>query len=506
MLSSGLHRVSIPPMPTVSNEGLAPQPDSVLPPEVPPAAEEAPVPAEPVAVAEPAVDPPLDPEEDSRPLAVPTSTWALLLILLLTGAIMFAFAWLTVHRRNPEDLEKNPAAARASLQLNYWIDYGYLSSGGLLVWKTPTTPLMFYRSSTGGMQLSGYFVENLYAAITGRYSWRLLAIHNQVVTLLAALVLGLLGFRVATRMGVKPLHALAIAVAMQAVHFTFPDNLFVYFEMSARIPMLFFAGVFLLLEEASIDRRTRALTVAQGLAAFALTYMEHVAGLAFIVSYFVVSLLLGGERRQFKRLLLVSIFPMLMALGVYANQLSWMRYLRPEAPMIGADFASRSGFDGSTAMYVDHLDIARKRDLARANWPAPNNAHLFRWKWLFFAGTAALVWVLIAAMRGRVAPVAVVAALSLLGSYLLYAGIFTQAVIIHPYLYDVLLFTPLAFALFAVLPALVESMTGHRGLAVAILFFLAFWVSMSQIRKYALMYPPAKKVAATVAAPHILPT
>lgn len=488
-------------MSTVSNEGLAPQTDPVLPPEIQPPAEEAPppapVPAEPVAVP--------DPEEDSRSLAVPTSTWALVLILLLTGAIMFAFAWLTVHRRNPEDLEKNPAAARASLQLNHWIDHGYLSSGGLLIWKTPTTPLMFYRSSTGGMQLSAYIVENFYAAITGRYSWRLLAFHNQVVTLLAALVLGLLGFRVAMRMGVKPLHALAIAVALEAVHFTFPDNLFVYWEMSARIPLLFFACVFLLLEEASIDRRTRALTVAQGLAAFALTYMEHVAGLAFIVSYFVVSLLLGGERRQFKRLLLVSIFPMLMALGVYANQLSWMRYLHPEVPMIGADFASRSGFDGSTSMYVDHLDIARKRDIPRANWPAPNNAHLFRWKWFFFAGTAALVWVLIAAMRGRVAPVGVVATLSLLGSYLLYAAIFTQAVIIHPYLYDILLYTPLAFALFALLPALVESMTGHRGMAVAIIFFLAFWVSMGQIRKYALMYPPAKKAAAIVAAPDILP-
>ena len=482
-------------MTTASEEAQPPQ-DDLLPP-----LEETPV-----SLPDPVAVPDEPPVQQARPLAIPTRTLPLLLILLATGAVVLLFALLTVHRRAPEDLAKNPASARAHLQITHWLEKGYFSSGGLLVWKDAKVPLYFYQSSTGGMLLSGFLTEKLYYTFTGRYSWRLHALHNQVFTMLTAAFLGLLAFRVAQRIGAHPLHALAIAVSTEAVFFTFPDNLFDFWEMTARIPWLLFCCVFLLLEERLLDRRTRVLTFAQAAAAFLLTYMEHVAGLAFIVSYFIVKLLLTRERPEVKRLILTSLAPMFLAMAVYAGQLSWMKYLHPNVPFIGADFYSRSGLDGSTKYYVDHLDIARRRDIARADWPKPNNAHLFRWKWLFWAGATALVAAVIAAMAGRIPSVAMIALLSLLGAYLFYAAVFTQAVIIHPYLYDVMLFTPLIFALFAIAPALVESLTGHRGIAVAAVFFLAVWVSMSQLRKYALMYPPTppKKVA-SIAAPSVLP-
>jgi hypothetical protein len=101
-------------------------------------------------------------------------------------------------------------------------------------------------------------------------------------------------------------------------------------------------------------------------------------------------------------------------------------------------------------------------------------------------------------MRGRVTKHEVAVLASLLGAYLLYAAFFSQAVMIHPYLYDVMLFTPLVVALFSVVPALVESITDHRGIAVLVAVFLAIWVSLVQLRQYALRYPQPEKVTSVL--------
>ncbi|MBK5260893.1 MAG: hypothetical protein JJE51_14985 [Thermoanaerobaculia bacterium] len=61
------------------------------------------------------------------------------------------------------------------------------------------------------------------------------------------------------------------------------------------------------------------------------------------------------------------------------------------------------------------------------------------------------------------------------------------------------IYTPLVFALCVVLPSLIESMTDHRGVAVAAVFFLTIWVSMVQLRDYALQYPPPPPVEAVPA-------
>jgi hypothetical protein len=353
-------------------------------------------------------------------------------------------------------------------------------------------PVYFYRSSTGGVYLVGFWAEKIYAAFTGNYSWRFMALQNQLFMLLTSVVFALLGFRLAQLIGAEPGHALVLAICLEAVHFTFPDNLMTYWEMSARIPWLLFACVFLLLEIEGLQRRTRLLTIAQGVAAFALTYMEFVAGVTFIASYLVVSVVLTREGAPWKRLLLTSLVPMLLALGVYKVQLTWVRSQFPEAPLVGSGFSFRSGFDGSLVYYGDHLDIFRRRDVPQRDFPHAGK-WLFQWKWLFLSSTAAVLWVLFLAMRGKVPTIVLVSLLSLLGAYLLYAALFSQAMVIHPYLYDVMIFTPLVLTLFVIAPSFVETLTQHRGVAIAVVFFLAVWISMGQMRRYAVQYPMAPK-------------
>jgi hypothetical protein len=426
-------------------------------------------------------------------LRVPTRTRPLLAILLGAGAMVLAFTLVTVQDHDSETLANWSQSKRTQFSVSWWLDHGYFSSFGLLVRPAPQPPgYRYYVSSTGAHLISGFLLEKVYSAVAGHPSWRLLAWHNQVCTLIVAALLGLLAFRLAQRAGLRPLHALVLALSVEIVHFTFPDNLALFFEMNGRPFFLLFAIVFLLIEERCTDRRMPAATLAQAAAAFLLVWMEYVAGAAFLTSFAVVTAVLQREQVPVRRIVFAVIAPALLAFSLFGVQRLLVRI--NHLPADGSTFLFRSGLDGSSLYYGDHLDIAMRRDPVRLNFPY-NREYLFRWPWLFFAATAALVGLLVAAMRGRVATMMTVSLLSLLGSYLLYAAVFSQAIKIHPYLFDVLLFTPLILALFAAAPSVVESATDHRGVAVAIVFFLAVWVSMVQLRRYALQYPRGMKIA-----------
>ena len=445
--------------------------------------------------------PPLDEAPVVRSL-IPTRSLPLLLLLLACGSLVVIFASLTIHRRSGEELRADLMAQRMEFTISHWLKHGYFASGGMAARPWPKPPgYHFHRSSTGGRMIPGFLVEKVFSTFTGRYSWRLLALHNQLVMLLVSALFALLGFRLATRFGLAPHHAFTLAVSLLIVNFTFPDNLAIFWGTTGREWILAFAFIFLLLEERAWREngpgRTRAITILQALCAFAVTYVGYVEGGAFLVSYAVATLVLtGGGKATVKRLLLTCALPVIAALAIYGAQLRYVRVAYPDVPVYGSAFLFRTGLDGSTEYYGDHLDIAYRRDVARSNF-AKNGEFLFKWRWLFFAGVTAFVIALIGAMRGRVPTLSVLAVLSLLGSYLLTATVFSQAVVIHPYLYDVLLFTPLVLALFIVTPSLVEMSATQRGVVVAAVFFLAMWVAAGQMRRFAIQYPPKPKPAKT---------
>src|SRR3954451_23245939 len=150
--------------------------------------------------------------------------------------------------------------------------------------------------------------------------------------------------------------------------------------------------------------------------------------------------------------------------------------------------------------YGDPLDIAFGRDVIRAH-RGGNKEFLFRWETLFFAGVAAVLVLLAAYLRGRAPRIAIIILMTLLGTYLLHAAVFSQLVALHPYLFDVVLLTPLVLALFVTLPAIAEVRTGGTGLIVLIVLFAAAWTSLFQLRLYAMGYP-APQPAAVLAAPN----
>lgn len=403
-------------------------------------------------------------------------------LFLAVGLIAFGYVWKTLHQRELARLSSSDGPVRAHTVITNWLEQGWFASCGMIF---PTADAkVVYRWSTGAHLTSGFVLEKIWRALTGRYGWRLLALHNQFIALLGATLLALLAYRLARRCGVDPLHAFVLGIAAQMVQFTFPSNLALSWEMSPQAYSLLPAIAFLLLEERALDgRRTRMHTILQGIAIFALTCLEGLCSTMFIAAYLATVLLMRGERPPLRRLIGMLLLPWLAAYAIYGIQLSCAK----GETLIGSSFQYRSGLDGDAMFYGDHLDIAFGRDLVRAG----RSDTLFRWPALFFAGVAALLAILIAFARGRAPRIVALVLVTLAGEYVLYAAVFSQAVALHPYLFDALLVTPLILALFALAPALAEVSTQRTGLIVLLALFGAAWLSMFQLRLYAQSYPLA---------------
>lgn len=399
-------------------------------------------------------------------------------LFLATGLLAFAYMRKTVYHGAAEKLSADPGAIATRAVITRWMTHGYFASYGMLA-PVPNEKIV-YRWSSGVYFLSSFVLEKIWIGITGKYSWRLIAFHNVGVALIASALFAVLAFRVLRRMGAEPLHALALSIGAQMVQFTFPDNLALFWENQSQVWWLMFAICFFIAEEAE-------RWVPQAIAVFAMTYIEFIYSTMFLAAYIATVLLVRGERPPLRRLAVMLIVPWLAAFALY--QIQWQGAKRePGVKILASGFLYRTGLDGDAELYGTHLDIAYGREIIRHLRPAQHQ-YLFHWPTLFFAGTAAALLALGAYLRDRVPRLAAVILLTLLGAWIVYAAVFSQAVALHPYLYDFLLATPLIFALFALLPAIAEELVQWRGVFVTMACFAAAWMSMYQLRLYAMCYP-----------------
>ncbi len=411
---------------------------------------------------------------------------ALFTLYAITGLAPLVFAWFTVFPRSEDALASMPGAVRTQTVLLHWIREGYFHLHGLIV------PLsdgkVFYGRTTALYLLSSFLLEKMSMALTGVYAFRLLALHNELVSLLTASLLALLAYRVATRIGATRRHAIVLGWCVQLVFVTFPTNLALYWEILQQSCYLPAAILFALCEERrTVTRRPRALALVQGSSVFVLCAMDFISGAMFVAAFLLVSFTLR-RRWEFRRLVILLVTPFVMALSIYPVQALLTRFDQPRRPIVGSPFLYRSGLDGDTFLYKTHLDIAFGRDNARRGRPA-NPEGLFSWPSLFLGGTLSILALLVVCARGRVSLDAAMPLLLLTGPYVICAAVLSQQVAIHPYAYDVLLATPMMLGLFAVAPALLEARVQRGGLFTVIALFGAIWLAMFQLRVYAMAYP-----------------
>jgi hypothetical protein len=400
-------------------------------------------------------------------------------ILVAAGVVAFTYVWMTVHRFAVGPLSSLSVSQLWERMLGHWIDRGYFGSFGLIV---PTADAnVVYRFSSGGVLITSYIIEKIWIAMTGHYGWRLLALHNSLFGLLTAILFGVLAYRIALRLDLKPLHALILGICAEMVHLTFPEHLGMFYEVTTPAWFLAAALVFLLIEERAMDGWRKRLALMQGIAVFAMTYLEVICGTLFLIAYLFATFILRDERPPFKRV----VVPWLAALALFAMQLTLAKVAGLHA--MGSPFLYRTGLDGDITLYRTPLDIAFGRDIVRRFRPG-NHQDLFHWPVLFFCGAFAVLATFLAYMRRHIPRTVLIALVSLLGTYAIYASVFSQAVALAPYMFDTLLVTPLILALFAIIPALADTFTNRTGAIVVVVAFAALWTSMYQLRMYALAY------------------
>jgi hypothetical protein len=420
----------------------------------------------------------------------PPRTLPLLGAFLAAGFVVLLFTLYTVNYRSEKELQAHHRSTRANVGISYWDQHGYFSSAGLPVRKLrpPAREHYLYRSSTGAFLVSGFLVQKVYGWFNDGYAWQAVAIHHQLISLLLSALLAVVAFRIASRFGVKPFHAFTLAVVTQVVFFTFPENLELYWEMSEMPGWMLLVLTYLLFDERTIGAEpSRRTTVTRALLIFAMAFLSVTTTPFFVAAYVAARLVLHGFFPGWKSFVAAMLIPAALAVVLYKGQIAVAERLNPMMPIYGSTFIFRSGFDGSPKHYTDHADlIYGRRSAAMAKEP---DERTLRRPLLFIAGGISILALLIAFARGRIAvfPILVLAAIG--GAYALYAGIFSQSIVIHPYLYDAILALPLILALFTGLPALLESLTAGGGVFVLVATFAGFIHAGANLREYAMRYP-----------------
>ena len=241
--------------------------------------------------------------------------------------------------------------------------------------------------------------------------------------------------------------------------------------------------LFLLIEEkVYTNGDSPKLQFFRGLAVFLLFYADHKAGWFGMLPYIMIRVLTSQKGFNFTVVFRVFIIPMLIAYGIHIFQLVLVKISFPEVVFkqsVGS-ILGRTGFDGDTTYYLNHMDLLRDRWLL--NLPS--------WHIIFYLGAVALILIIIFVQLNKKYLIQQTTLLAGLGLFLPSAFFLSQSVVIHPYSYQQHIAWVMILALFALLPAWLEKFNQHTGIFVLFASLTAFAASGLQLISYWLHMPP----------------
>jgi len=410
-----------------------------------------------------------------------------LALYLVAGLALMAFLFGTVHSRTAAEIKAYPSFQGYHEILQVWVEHGYLRHGGM-AFKEPVSAnpsQRIWRSNSLIFLQGALLLQRINYLFRGAYSYKVTALHNQAVIWLTAALLGLLAMRLAQGLGMPPDRAFMLGLANQAVYQTFPQNLQTYWELFPQTALMLVVVAWLLIEEGQIGHpligpwfvRLRALVI------FLMVWVEPYGALLLLVGFVLALFLLVPEDRARVSLLRSVVVPAMGGVAIFLAQLLWVKLRYPGVTLWSTGLLERSGLDGSTQYVGGHWDLLTRK------WPTPN-LPVNSWKAVFLAGAIAFVMVVILRLVSRLSlKVPIFVLCVLLGLYVPFAFAAFQATAIHPYGFDVWLFVPLTLALFVILPAALEELTGHSGLLVFASIMAAWCFSWVQLRTYAMQFP-----------------
>ena len=339
----------------------------------------------------------------------------------------------------------------------------------------------------------------------GDASRRVFVLHNQGAVLIAGVLLGMIGTIMCRRMGLSLLHAMVLGVCAQIVFQTHPLNLAsffrLYFQHAMNVPICLFVLSLVLDDGKKPWQWIRALSV------FLITLSEPATAMLFIAGYAVLNVLVTG--RLFKvhpagleestlksqRALSTVFLPCTVAFGLIITQYAYASLFIPNIELVGSKSIFRTGLDGNTKWH-GQLYGAFNGMLFKNYLYGPGRSNIGGSPAFWIPGFAAIFTTLLAAAWSRkegedqtaVRDTAYYTALLSLVFFPM-AIVFNNAMAIHPFIYPLMILPPICLAMFAFVPALVAKSARYRWPIVGITAMIAFAVTMSNLRYFAVTFP-----------------
>lgn len=394
--------------------------------------------------------------------------------LLWVGAIVACLLHFTVFFRPIEQVMK--PSRRMHHSIIFWIDYGFFKHGGLTFSESPEVNpnALVYKSRAPAYMYPLYIANVLNYWRSGqKFSLRLYVLYNQVLLWFSAACLGFLGVRLAKRLGSAPLLALVCGITGQIIFHTFPYNLDKYFEVyPIQFLCLFMVWLFIV-EDLDLERSHQTFHILRGLCLFLLIYFDKAHSLPGLGTYFLALILLNNTL-PIKKIVQLLV-PMFLGVAFHGIQLGWVKLRFPQISFVGATFLWRSGLDGAT----NHVGILTPDQLGADNVFLRN------------IGLLALVLILWFFLRGgqRILKFPMLLAFTAIGFYVVPGYLFSQALLIHPYVFDIFLASASILIFCYILVPYLENKTGNTGVITWILVIVGFCLCMYQLRLFAVHYP-----------------
>jgi hypothetical protein len=419
----------------------------------------------------------------------------------VAAAFILMFPMLAIV--HPHPIERN-AMPRWLATIERWYDTGYFKQGGMqfytyeeasnLGYQVPSkaavkpTTVFVWKNTTMGWLQGANVLERLCHLLTGRFSPRLMVLHNQGIVALSSALLGMLAMLLAAEIGLPTRLCYLLGLACLVVHQTFPLNLNEYLDFYPA-PLIVLLALALLVWDAASRRHSPERSGAVPfLIALLMLYVEPVTAGLFLLSFVVVRAFLDPLRFRWIQCVTLLAAPAAIAYAILKLQRALVALNYPDAVFVGSELGFRTGFDGDRAYYFNQWDLVTRKFINTS--VHTELAALCRWETLFVAGALSVAILTILYMRDRVVRYPVQIVFNLIGLSVPFVFIFSQAAVIHPYEYDLFAVLPCILAAFCLLPAYVDAKTGTTRLPTLIAATAAICLIMVHLRTYAAAMHP----------------
>jgi len=406
------------------------------------------------------------------------------LIFLAFGILiaMLSFAFVI---KKPID-SNNPGVSTNSIYLDQikrdWIlGDGYLRHGGLFYDPaTASQPKDAHYLGTGFINFIPYALQKIFYSITDRTSLYLMTIYSLFLPMLCSILLGIFSFRLSNLIVENDLVALQLGLSAQLVFQTFPLNLMYYWgytpQMHGMIFCLIFANLALTYSrENSIGWKGTFVIMLLMMGSeyiYTSMYVLIMAALFF----------LRGEKDLTKSIIVIFFGSIIVYLLVKFTQYQAVQFYYPDSGITGSSLRSRMWFDGDVAYISSWQDLFLKKMSALSYGKTSGTIELLKWHGLliFSACSAAVVLILHNKNNSK----ALLFGFCFLFSYLVYGLIFSQAVVVHSDLYEILLLVPCLLFSFALAPSIIYKKLNDNIYIVNIYLLFSLGYSLNQLRFY----------------------